>query len=124
MFQNSEVTKGTFLTNMARGEKKKPDSPPMEEECDHMTRSRKRTRKKFLRHGMESRKAKQLQKTRVHPESLDAENYGNTEDEDHHDNDISILSQHVHNQHKEGSESDLEDNFWNGRENPSDRRKV
>ena len=70
------------MTNMAKSEKKKPDSPPMEEECDYMTRARKRTRKKFLRHGMVSRKAKQLQKTRFHPESLDAENYDYTEDED------------------------------------------
>ena len=54
---------------------------------------------------------------RVCPENLDTnyyvENYGNTEDEDHHDNDTSVLSQHGLNQHKEGSESDLEDNFWN-----------
>jgi hypothetical protein len=73
---------------------------------------------------MVSQKAKQLQKTRVHPESLDAENYGNTEDEDHHNSDTSVLLQHGLNQHKESSESDLEDNFWNCRENPSDRRKV
>ena len=108
---------------MARGDKRKPDSPPMEPECEYVTRSRRRTRKRFLRHGIKSQKTKQLQKTRIHPESLDAENYYNTEDEDHHDNDVPILSQRVHNQHKKGLESDLDDNFWHGRENPSDNRR-
>jgi hypothetical protein len=113
---------------MPRGERRKPESPPMEEECDYKTRTKKRTRKKFLRHGILSRKAKQFQKMRICPENLDtnyyAENYGNTEEEDHHHSDTSVLLQHGLNQHKESSESDLEDNFWNCRENPSDRRKV
>ena len=108
---------------MARGDKRKPDSPPMEPECEYVTRSRRRTRKRFLRHGIKSQKTKQLQKTRIHPESLDAENYYNTEDEDHHDNDVPILAQRVHNQHKKGLKSDLDDNFWHGRENPSDNRR-
>ena len=113
---------------MPGGERRKPDSPPMEEECDYMTRTRKRTHKKFLRHGILSKKGKQFQKMRICPENLDtnyyAENYGNTEEEDHHYSDTSVLLQHSLNQHKESSESDLEDNFWNCRENPSDRRKV
>ena len=72
---------------MPKGGRRKPESSPMEEECDYKTRARKRTRKR-LYHGLLSRKANHFQKILVYPEDLTTdyytENYGDTEEEDHH----------------------------------------